>query len=146
MAQLRQLRGVAVPLHAQERQGRRLIQVCTGEIHADLRRYESCGAQETNERSGGPPGLQEGPKKALPDGTRYEYDPILKRTVEVTPSGERFPVTLVDGKLQRDSQKADKRNGVLRRSPTPSGDTIPISSPKCVPDSSKTGGTNEGER
>jgi hypothetical protein len=52
-------------------------------------------------------GLQEGPKKALPDGTRYEYDPILKRTVEVTPSGERFAVTLVDGKLQRDSQKAD---------------------------------------
>ena len=50
-------------------------------------------------------GLQEGPKNALPDGTRYEYDPILKRTVEVTPSGERFPVTLVDGKLQRDSQK-----------------------------------------
>jgi hypothetical protein len=55
-------------------------------------------------------GLQEGPKNALPDGTRYEYDPILKRTVEVTPSGERFPVTLVDGKLQRDSQK-DKRKG-----------------------------------
>ena len=52
-------------------------------------------------------GLKEGPKNALPDGTRYEYDPILKRTVEVTPSGERFPVTLVDGKLQRDSQKAD---------------------------------------
>ena len=51
--------------------------------------------------------LQEGPKNALPDGTRYEYDPILKRTVEVTPSGERFAVTLVDGKLQRDSQKAD---------------------------------------
>jgi len=44
-------------------------------------------------------GLQEDPKNALPDGTRYEYDPILKRTVEVTPSGERFPVTLVDGKL-----------------------------------------------
>ena len=50
-------------------------------------------------------GLQEGPKKALPDGTRYEYDPILKRTVEVTPSGERFPVTLVDGELQRDFRK-----------------------------------------
>ena len=48
-------------------------------------------------------GLQEGPKKALPDGTRYEYDPILKRTLEVTPSGERFPVTLVDGKLQRNA-------------------------------------------
>ena len=57
-------------------------------------------------------GLQEGPKKALPDGTRYEYDPILKRTVEVTPSGERFPVTLVDGKLQRDSKKTDRRKGV----------------------------------
>ena len=49
--------------------------------------------------------MQEGPKNALPDGTRYEYDPILKRTVEVTPSGERFPVTLVDGKLQRDFRK-----------------------------------------
>jgi hypothetical protein len=56
-------------------------------------------------------GLQEGPKNALPDGTRYEYDPILKRTVEITPSGERFPVTLVGGKLQRDSQKADRRKG-----------------------------------
>ena len=56
-------------------------------------------------------GLQEGPKNALPDGTRYEYDPILKRTVEVTPSGERFPVTLVDGKLQRDSEKTDRRKG-----------------------------------
>ena len=56
-------------------------------------------------------GLQEGPKNALPDGTRYEYDPILKRTVEVTPSGERFPVTLVDGKPQRDSEKTDRRKG-----------------------------------
>ena len=50
-------------------------------------------------------GLQEGPKKALPDGTRYEYDPTLKRTVEITPAGERFPVTLVAGKLQRDFRK-----------------------------------------
>jgi hypothetical protein len=56
-------------------------------------------------------GLQEGPKKTLPDGTRDEYDPILKRTVEITPSGERFPVTLVDGKLKRDSQKAGRRKG-----------------------------------
>jgi hypothetical protein len=31
--------------------------------------------------------------------------------VEVTPSGERFPVTLVDGKLQRDSAKTDRRKG-----------------------------------
>src|SRR5213080_3987476 len=40
-------------------------------------------------------GLQEGPKEGFPDGTRYEYDPDLKTTVEVTPSGERFPVALV---------------------------------------------------
>jgi hypothetical protein len=56
-------------------------------------------------------GLREGPKNALPDGTRYEYDPILKSTVEITPTGERFPVTLVDGKLQRDSQKGDRGRG-----------------------------------
>jgi len=56
-------------------------------------------------------GLRGGPRNALPDGTHYESDPILKRTVEVAPSGERFPVTLVDGKLQRDSQKSHKRNG-----------------------------------
>jgi hypothetical protein len=56
-------------------------------------------------------GLQEGPKNALPDGTRYEYDPILKRTVEITPSGKRFPVTLVNGKLQRDSEKTAARKG-----------------------------------
>ncbi len=37
--------------------------------------------------------------------TRYEYDPDLKTTVEVTPSGERFPVALVAGKLQRKSEK-----------------------------------------
>ena len=56
-------------------------------------------------------GLQKGPKNALPDGTRYEYDPILKRTVEITPSGERFPVTMVDGKLKRDSEKPAARKG-----------------------------------
>ena len=50
-------------------------------------------------------GLQEGPKEGFPDGTRYEYDPDLKTTVEVTPSGERFPVALVAGKLQRQSEK-----------------------------------------
>jgi hypothetical protein len=53
-------------------------------------------------------GLQEGPKNALPDGTRYEYDPILKGAVEITPS-DRFPVTLVDGKLQRDSGTAARK-------------------------------------
>ena len=34
-------------------------------------------------------GLQEGPTNVLLDGTRYEYDTILKRTVEITPSGAR---------------------------------------------------------
>ena len=60
-------------------------------------------------------GLREGPKNALPDGTRYEYDPVLKRTVEVTPSGERSSVILVDGKLTRDSEKIARRKGRLPR-------------------------------
>jgi hypothetical protein len=50
-------------------------------------------------------GLQEGPQERFPDGTHYEYDPDLKTTVEVTPSGERFSVALVAGKLQRQSEK-----------------------------------------
>ena len=56
-------------------------------------------------------GFEEGPKNALPDGTRYEYDAVVKRTVEITPSGERFPVTLVHGKLKRDSEKIARRKG-----------------------------------
>jgi hypothetical protein len=51
-------------------------------------------------------GLQEGPDVAFPDGTRYAYDPVLKRTVEITPSGKRYPIALVGGKLQRESEKA----------------------------------------
>jgi hypothetical protein len=50
-------------------------------------------------------GLQEGPKTALPDGTHYEYDAKLKRTVEVDPSGRVIPVSLVAGELQRDLEK-----------------------------------------
>ncbi len=50
-------------------------------------------------------GLQEGPQEEFPDGTHFEYDPDLKTTVEVTSSGERFPVALVAGKLQRQSEK-----------------------------------------
>lgn len=53
-------------------------------------------------------GLQEGPQVQFPGGTYYEFDPDLKTTVEVTPSGERFPVALVDGKLQRQSEKAGR--------------------------------------
>ena len=56
-------------------------------------------------------GVEKGPKNALPDGTRYEYDPILKRTVEITPSGERFPVALVRGELKRDSEAVVARKG-----------------------------------
>jgi hypothetical protein len=51
-------------------------------------------------------GLQEGPEEEFPDGTHYEYDAELKTTVEVSPSGERFPVALVAGKLQRQQDKA----------------------------------------
>jgi hypothetical protein len=50
-------------------------------------------------------GLQPGPAGELPDGTHYEYDPDLKTTLEVAPSGERFPVTLVAGRFQRDVQQ-----------------------------------------
>ena len=51
-------------------------------------------------------GLQEGPDEAFPDGSRYAYDPALKRTVKITPSGQRYPAALVGGKLHRASEKA----------------------------------------
>ena len=51
-------------------------------------------------------GLQGGPTGSLPDGSHYEYDPTLKVTVEVTASGERYPVILVDGRLVRASERA----------------------------------------
>jgi hypothetical protein len=47
-------------------------------------------------------GLQDGPRDAFPDGTHYEYDARLKRTVEVVSSGKRFPVALVAGRFRRD--------------------------------------------
>jgi hypothetical protein len=50
-------------------------------------------------------GQHEGPMDAFSDGTHYEYDHDLKRTVEVGPSGQLVPVTLVAGKLQRDLEK-----------------------------------------
>jgi hypothetical protein len=62
--------------------------------------------QQLMETLGSLTGLQEGPDEAFPDGTRYAYDAALKRTVEITPSGERYPVSLVGGKLQRKSEKA----------------------------------------
>ena len=50
-------------------------------------------------------GRQEGPRSTFPDGSRYEYDPKLKRTVEVASSGKRFPVALVAGRFQRSAAK-----------------------------------------
>ena len=35
-------------------------------------------------------GFEEGPKHALPDGTRYEYDAVLRRTVEITRRADAF--------------------------------------------------------
>jgi hypothetical protein len=58
--------------------------------------------QQLVEALAGLAGLQEGPKHALIDGTRYEYDCKVKRTFEVAPSERRFPVALVAGKFQRD--------------------------------------------
>ena len=48
-------------------------------------------------------GSHKGPHEAFPDGTHYEYDPDLKRTVEVVPSGERFLVALITGKFRRET-------------------------------------------
>jgi len=51
-------------------------------------------------------GFKEGPTGKFLDGTYFEYDRALERTVEVRRSGERFPVTLVGGKFQRESESA----------------------------------------
>lgn len=56
-------------------------------------------------------GLQQGPNGTPANGVHYEYDPVLKRTVEVTASGERFPVALVNGKLVRDPENSALRKG-----------------------------------
>ena len=65
--------------------------------------------QQLVEELAGLAGLQEGPKDAFPDGTRYEYDSRLKRTVEVASSGKRFPVVLVAGRFRRDVANAAVR-------------------------------------
>jgi hypothetical protein len=63
-------------------------------------------------------GLQDGPTGSLPHGTYYEYDPTLEATVEVTASGERYPVTLVDGRFVRAGERAvairPGNNGAVR--------------------------------
>ena len=62
--------------------------------------------QQMVEELAGLAGLQEGPKGAFPDGTRYEYDSRFKTTFEITPSGKRFPVALVAGRFERDLANA----------------------------------------
>lgn len=37
----------------------------------------------------------------FPDGTRYDWDPVLQATVEISPAGERFVVALQDGEIRR---------------------------------------------
>ncbi len=56
-------------------------------------------------------GLQEGPTGRFSDGSYFEYDRTVGKTVEVTPSGQRFPVVLKGEKLQRDSSNAVLRKG-----------------------------------
>ena len=68
--------------------------------------------QQLAENLAGLAGLQEGPKGAFPDGTRYEYDSKRKRTFEVALSGKRFPVALVAGKFRRHSGKLLARKSV----------------------------------
>ena len=65
--------------------------------------------QQLVEELAGLAGLQEGPKDAFPDGTRYEYDSRFKTTFEITPSGKRFPVALVAGRFRRDLANAIAR-------------------------------------
>ena len=62
--------------------------------------------QQLSKTLGSLTGLQGGPSGSLPDGTHYEYDSNLKVTVEVTASGERYPVTLVDGRFIRERERA----------------------------------------
>ena len=54
-------------------------------------------------------GLKDGPTGKFSDGTRFEYDRKLGKTVEVTLAGKRFPVMLVAGKFQRESETAVTR-------------------------------------
>ena len=106
-----------MPLHAEERGGQRLIRICTG---APMANYDEMSPTERGnlfEGLASLSGFEEGPKHALPDGTRYEYDVVLKRTVEIAPSGERFCVILVDGELRRDLQKDRPAHGRPKTAP-----------------------------
>jgi hypothetical protein len=76
MAQLVNLRRVGVPLRAAEGQGRRSPRSARG---TSMPIYDEMSPTERKKLMDGLEaltGLQEGPKNALPDGTRYEYDPM----------------------------------------------------------------------
>jgi hypothetical protein len=96
----RQERSIGVPLYAAESEGLKPIQVCKGATMASYDEMSPTDRRNLFEGLARLSGFEEGPKNTLPDGTRYEYDAVLKRTVEIIPSGERCPVTLVDGKLK----------------------------------------------
>lgn len=76
-----------------------------GSSMATYDKMSTAERQQLMEILGGLTGLQEGPHEEFPDGTHYEFDRDLQATVEVAPSGERFPVALVAGKLQREAEK-----------------------------------------
>ena len=84
---------------------------------ASMATYDKMSAaerQQLMETLGSLTGLQGGPDEAFPDGTRYEYDPALKKTVEVTPSGKRYPIALVGGKLLRESESRRPKYSTIR--------------------------------
>lgn len=77
-----------------------------GSSMATYDKMSAAERQQLMEALGSLTGLQKGPDEGFPDGTRYAYDAASKGTVEIAPSGERYPVTVVGGKLQRKSEKA----------------------------------------
>ena len=83
----------------------------TGASMATYDEMSPAARQQLMQALGSLSGLREGPKGTFPDGTHYEYDPDLKGTVEVTSSGDRFPVALVRGELKRDSANVVARKG-----------------------------------
>ena len=96
------------------KKGREKIDVEAGATRGpSIATYDKMSAaerQRLTETLGSLTGLQGGPDEAFPDGTHYEYDPSLRKTVEVTPSGKRYPVALVRGKLLRESEKPVAQN------------------------------------
>ena len=104
-------RVISLPFQVAGRQGRTFIRVCTGASMATYDEMSPVARQQLMQALRSLSGLREGPKGTFPDGTHYEYDPDLKGTVEVTPSGDRFPVALVRGELKRDSENVVARKG-----------------------------------